>query len=95
MRKLRGSAFFVVVTDDRAMRATRAVMHKGATIFDEERVRGVLEPLLLGKGPAAFVGALHQGRLAADPVIRDVCSRTVLFWDHLDRNPYRALISPL
>lgn len=39
MRKLRGKTFFVVVTGDRALEATRAVVHRGATVLDEERVR--------------------------------------------------------
>ena len=39
MHKLSGKSFFVVVTDDRALRATRAVVRKGAAILDEERVR--------------------------------------------------------
>jgi hypothetical protein len=39
MRNLRGKSFFVVVTDYRLTPAIRAIMHKGATVLDEERVR--------------------------------------------------------
>jgi hypothetical protein len=39
MRSLRGKSFFVVVTDYRSTPAMRAIVHKDATVLDEERVR--------------------------------------------------------
>lgn len=55
---------------------------------DEAVAKPELEKLLAEQPPEELAIALQRGRGSKDPRCRAVCSATVLFWDHPDRNPY-------
>lgn len=58
---------------------------------DEAGARAVLESMLATAAPVSIARVLYDGRRDRDAARRQLCSTTVLFWDHLDRNPYGKL----